>query len=180
MAGSVKTKRLNPKLEESVKTHFKSDFVSPTEIGQYRIKICIKKDIIELKRIKFQSEILVRTVLAYLNISMSNLVLVKVLESSCDRTEPSLGIPLTKWTILAYDIADVAVRRKVHDDVYFGARPKELLDVNAVGVLQVVHYLQLSFQVIVKLLAVWVLNVHHLDGKVLAVLDALVHWWGKR
>lgn len=106
---------------------------------------------------------------------MGNLMLVKVLESPCDWTEPGLGIPLTEWAIFADDIADVAIGSKVHDDVDLGARSKELFDVNAVWMLQVVHYLQFTLQVIVQLLTVGVLNVDHLDGVVTAVLDALVH-----
>ena len=106
---------------------------------------------------------------------VGNFVFVNVLDGSSNGTEPGLGIPLADWTILADDTADGSIGHKVHDDVNFAASAEQLLDVNAVGMFQIAHYLQFTLQVIVKLGIVRVLDVHHFDGKVLAVLLRLVH-----
>lgn len=106
---------------------------------------------------------------------MGDLVLVQVSQGTAHRTEPRLGVPLAERPVLADYIADVAVGRKVHDNVNFGACAKELLDVNAVGVLQVVDNLQLPLQVVVQLLTVRIFDMHHFNGVVAAVLHALVH-----
>ena len=49
--------------------------------------------------------------------------------------------------------------------VSFIPRTKQLFYTNAIWVFEVAHNLQLSFQIVVQFLAVWIFYTHNLDGK---------------